>query len=87
MATLEFHTNPTTVGEVVMIQRLQRNAMDVEAMASLLASRTSQPVEAVYALPFSDLIDALPKLAEALKVSQTLTVMMMHWDDVLGGSQ
>lgn len=81
MATkIDFHTDPLTLGDLALMQRLERDPRDVAALVALLASRSRQPLDVIYALPADDVNALLSRMTEALKVAQTLTALTMGWD-------
>lgn len=75
-----FHTEPLTIGELVLIERLkdqQRN--DVAALLELLVSRSRRPAVYFANLPATELMPLTERLVETLKVSTTLTNLALRW--------
>lgn len=74
MREITYHTKPITMGEMVLIQRIQTGS-DAEAMVALLVSRTDLAEDEVLRMDVDDATQIMNKVAEAFATATTLQML------------
>jgi hypothetical protein len=74
-----FHTGPWTVGDLLMAMRIERNDQDIEALVTLLVSRSDASAETILALPMSELETLVKQMAETLHTAGVMDGLARSW--------
>lgn len=76
---IEFTTRELTVGEILLLKRIEANVQDLEAIVGLIVSRSNADLQTVCALPVS----ALEPLAIRMRDTLAVAVSVSPFDKVL----
>lgn len=82
-SSIVFEVRQLTIGELLLLRRLEKNTQDYEALVELIVSRSNASAQTICDLP----LEALEDLSNRLRDALAQTIVISQFEHVLKQAQ